>query len=148
MSDLISTQELVAKIVDTAIRKILSGEQKLTKEYEQSVKEAVNVALNTARQGELMDDVISRQEAIDVLEERLQANGYSNVALVSESNRSIGYLRRLPSAQPQRTGLWINDHCSECGQYVWYGDMRKYCPNCGARMDGEIEAWNRRGMNG
>ena len=49
MSDLISTQESVAKIVDTAIRKILSGEQKLTKEYEQSVKEAVNVILNTAR---------------------------------------------------------------------------------------------------
>ena len=38
MSNLISTQEAVTKIVDTAIRKILSGEQKLTKEYEQSVK--------------------------------------------------------------------------------------------------------------
>ena len=49
MSDLISTQDLVTKIVDTAIRKILSGEQKLTKEYEQSVKETVNVILNTAR---------------------------------------------------------------------------------------------------
>ena len=49
MSDLISTQEAVAKIVDTAIRKILSGEQKLTKEYEQTVIEAVNVILNTAR---------------------------------------------------------------------------------------------------
>ena len=49
MSDLISTQESVAKIVDTAIRKILSGEQKLTKEYEQSVIEAVNVILDTER---------------------------------------------------------------------------------------------------
>lgn len=49
MSDLISTQELVAKIVDTSIRKILSGEQKLTKEYEQSVIDAVDVILNTAR---------------------------------------------------------------------------------------------------
>ena len=49
MSDLISTQESVAKIVDTAIRKILSGEQKLTKEYEQSVIEAVDVILDTAR---------------------------------------------------------------------------------------------------
>ena len=49
MSDLISTQEAVAKIVDTSIRKILSGKQKLTKEYEQSVKDAVNVILNTAR---------------------------------------------------------------------------------------------------
>ena len=49
MSDLISTQEAVVKIADTAIRKILSGEQKLTKEYEQSIKDAVNVILNTAR---------------------------------------------------------------------------------------------------
>lgn len=49
MSDLISTQEAVAKIVDTAIQKILSGEQKLTKEYEQTVIDAVNVILNTAR---------------------------------------------------------------------------------------------------
>ena len=49
MSDLISTQELVAKIVDTSIRKILSGEQKLTKEYEQSVIEVVDEILNTAR---------------------------------------------------------------------------------------------------
>ena len=52
MSDLISTQELVAKIVDTAIRKILSGEQKLTKEYEQSVIEAVNAILDTARRAQ------------------------------------------------------------------------------------------------
>ena len=49
MSDLISTQESVAKIIDTAIRKIISGEQKLTKEYEQSVIDAVDVILNTAR---------------------------------------------------------------------------------------------------
>lgn len=49
MSDLISTEEAVVKIVNTAIRKILSGEQKLTKEYEQSIKETVNMILDTAR---------------------------------------------------------------------------------------------------
>ena len=49
MSDLISAQESVAKIVDTAIRKILSGEQKLTKEYEQFVIKAVDLILDTAR---------------------------------------------------------------------------------------------------
>ena len=49
MGDLISTQEAVVKIVDTAMRKIMSGEQKLTKEYEQSVIDAVNVILNTAQ---------------------------------------------------------------------------------------------------
>ena len=57
MSDLISTQESVAKIVDTAIRKILSGEQKLTKEYEKSVKDAVDVILDTARR-EAQADIV------------------------------------------------------------------------------------------
>lgn len=57
MSDLISAQEAVVEIVDTAIQKILSGEQKLTKEYEQSVKEAVNVILNTARRDAQADIV-------------------------------------------------------------------------------------------
>lgn len=52
MSDLISTQESVTKIIDAAIRKILSGEQKLTKEYEQSVIDAVDVILDTVRRTE------------------------------------------------------------------------------------------------
>ena len=50
---------------------------------------------------QLATDTISRQDAIDVLEERLQANGHSNVALVSELNRCIGYLMQLPSAQSE-----------------------------------------------
>lgn len=57
MSDLVSTQESVTKIVDAAIRKILSGEQKLTKEYEQSVKDAVDVILDTARR-EAQADIV------------------------------------------------------------------------------------------
>ena len=48
-----------------------------------------------------INDSISRAAAINILEERLKANGYSNVALVSELNRSIGYLMRLPSTQPE-----------------------------------------------
>ena len=57
----------------------------------------------------MSDDLISRQAAINVLEERLQANGYSNVALVSELNRSIGYLMRLPSAQPNTCEYWDDE---------------------------------------
>ena len=91
-----------------------------------------------------MDDLISRQAAIDVLEERLRANGYSNVALVSELNRSIGYLMRLPSAEP-KTGhaetassgvltptVWAV--CSECKKPIDLWD--NYCRSCGARMNG------------
>ena len=33
-------------------------------------------------------------------------------------------------------GYWADDDCcSKCGQYVYHGFMRKYCPNCGAKMD-------------
>jgi transcriptional regulator with XRE-family HTH domain len=66
-------------------------------------------------------DCIERQAAIDVLEERLQANGYSNVALVSEFNRSIGYLMRLPSAQPEII------RCNDCKHWTQTtGNMRGF----------------------
>ena len=97
------------------------------------------------------DDTISRKAAIGVLEERLKTNGYSNTALVSELNRSIGYLMRLPSAE--RRGRWIEEYsanhfqakCSACGESTLYGityDLEgnayymNYCPNCGAKMEG------------
>lgn len=46
----------------------------------------------------MSDDLISRQAAIDELEERVYANRCST-AVVSELNRSIGYILHLPSAQ-------------------------------------------------
>jgi hypothetical protein len=38
-------------------------------------------------------------------------------------------------AEPVRHGKWIDENCSICGQYVYHGDARNYCPNCGARME-------------
>ena len=37
--------------------------------------------------------------------------------------------------EPVRRGKWIDENCSECGQYVYHGDARRYCPNCGAKME-------------
>lgn len=120
-----------------------------------------------------MSDLISRQDAIDVLEERLRANGYSNVGLVSELNRSIGYIMKLPSAQPDTCDYWDSEsnyctlnkpsaqptidavevvhgswekylnegllwRCSICGSRI--NAPYHYCPNCGAKMDGEEKA--------
>lgn len=71
-------------------------------------------------------EFISRQAAIDVLEERLQANGYSNVALVSELNRSIGYLMGLPSVDAVPVV-----RCKDCRwyktNYMWNGTEVKIC---------------------
>ena len=51
-------------------------------------------------------------------------------------------------AEPVRHGHWIEDeiqihiektyHCSECDCLAWGEDEKtRYCPICGARMDGE-----------
>lgn len=68
-------------------------------------------------------------------------------------------LEELPSAQPeQKVGKWIiatgmmppefHGHhcCSECGNFANmeppFGnqeDLSKFCPNCGVKMEGEIE---------
>lgn len=49
MSDLISAKEAVVEIVNNALHKILSGEQTLTREYEQSVLNAVKMVLDATQ---------------------------------------------------------------------------------------------------
>ena len=41
--------------------------------------------------------------------------------------------------ETRQVGEWINDNCSVCGQYVYHGDARNYCPNCGAKMEVDHE---------
>ena len=88
-----------------------------------------------------MNDLISRQQAIDAVADGLKGIfvEYRDIA-----EKMIG---KLPSAQPERKkGKWIYHsnwesdgecgyECSECGMGsdVDYG----YCMRCGARMDGE-----------
>lgn len=94
-----------------------------------------------------MSDLIERRAAIDEIEERKYANGYRNVAVISELNRLEGYIMRLPSAQPERKkGKWISSDdfdeyysCSECRKgETQFDGLYRYCPWCGARMD-EVE---------
>ena len=60
---------------------------------------------------------------------------------------------RIPAADvaPVVHGEWVDEgfyadgsakhafHCSNCGHHIieWKDDTSNYCPNCGARMDGE-----------
>ena len=86
-----------------------------------------------------MDDLISRQAAIDALkraEALTRAFGYHNV---------IETIRELPTAE--KKGKWIpvtngrgGHECDQCHEYApsWQtGEehLTNYCPNCGARME-------------
>jgi len=92
-----------------------------------------------------MDDLISRQAAIDVIAS-MEAVGYSPYATIGRLDALLA-LNRLPSAE--RRGRWVNEkyrwiksismwwsaayECSVCGEAGikdWH-----YCPNCGARME-------------
>lgn len=74
----------------------------------------VPAVCTTTINGEYLDDVLDRQPTID--------------------------------AEPVRHGKWVNKnwnwYCSECDKPGYKGHIPAepdldYCPNCGARMDGE-----------
>ena len=92
-----------------------------------------------------MSDYISRQEAVDLLEELETKRLKGDVSLLYAP--MIKGLKKLPSAQPERKkGKWILPNnpiavslnewiCSEC-KYLIDG-KHNFCSNCGADMRGE-----------
>jgi len=90
-----------------------------------------------------MNDLISRQAAIGIIQNWLKFEGYS----WGEKNVmkcTIDELRNLPSVSTEKTGRWIHwasgDDCSECGWSTGrYIPTTKYCPNCGSQMEGVSE---------
>ena len=90
-----------------------------------------------------MDDYISRQAALDALNEQAKAmEAWSS--RYDEQRRGIlsskNIINDLPSADVQlvRHGHWIintyNIQCSECGRIEEIYPS-EYCMHCGARMD-------------
>lgn len=100
----------------------------------------------------MVDDLISRQAAIDALGEKPLAwtEGEYELGLQNQWQSDVDALNGLPSAQPERkTGRWIDEaydpfiisgRCSVCGweAHLYEDDVvgMNYCPNCGAKMDG------------
>ena len=98
-----------------------------------------------------MDDLISRQDAIDALEREktystAYKDGYTQTDYFKQYNMGltdgIKALNKLPSAQ--KRGEWIpvcrgkQCNCSVCGEgydhtYEFIEDWN-FCPNCGAGM--------------
>ena len=88
----------------------------------------------------MKDDLISRQAAIDEIKEIYE--WHDNVT----KERIIEHFKQLPPAQPERIrGRWNNGFCNKCNAHAPFWAMAStyyesnYCPNCGAKMDEEIE---------
>lgn len=88
------------------------------------------------------DDLISRQAAIKLLKAKLAEIFFKETA---EKNIEK-WLNELPSVHlEQKTGYWIGEElgeCSNCGHSgcasdIWNGCEQMFCPNCGAKMEGE-----------
>ena len=105
---IVKLKALYTNAVAAMLRADACGDDESSKvmtEYAETLDSAIK-ALETALQTD--GDCISRQAAIDEIEERKNVNGYSNVALISELNRLEGYIMRLPSVQPEII------HCRDC----------------------------------
>ena len=87
-----------------------------------------------------MNDLISRQQAVDALDKRFDSIPIEQTTEILLLRKD---LRDLPTAEPQRIkGKWAlqsDDYheyyeCDQCGIAVGIDDIRNFCPNCGADM--------------
>lgn len=88
-----------------------------------------------------MNDLISRSAAIDYLMTNMgwhDEDGYEVDDADEKRDIITDLVNGIPTVDAVLVvhGWWTDDECcSECGQYVYQGDMRNYCPCCGAKMD-------------
>ena len=110
--------------------------------------------------GKKMNDLISRKEAIEWVQNILATHLYYHPCSKSRNvpiDEVIDRLERQPSIDAVKHGIWIEEntrprssqfYCSVCHRTAydpqptridgWVKRCRyAYCPNCGARMDGE-----------
>lgn len=95
-------------------------------------------------------DLISREAAIDALirakEPKNKGDGTVEITILTDGAiRDV--INKIPTAHPEppKTGKWVirviwppdgeDCYCSECGKGECLPNW-KYCPHCGARMEG------------
>ena len=96
-----------------------------------------------------MDDLISRQAAIDAIRESTSKyTGFMDMEMYTDDD-AVEAIEGIPPAQPKRNkGIWLPDN--RCGGGYWVCSscknpteafaanvLYKYCPFCGADMRGE-----------
>lgn len=97
----------------------------------------------------MADEYIRREDFIQYLEKCKKGAAVTNLvwAAIMAIERDV---RDMPAADVATVvhGHWIKDNffsddvnngekCSQCGELIgWFGNPPKYCPGCGALMDG------------
>ena len=93
-----------------------------------------------------MNDLISRQQAIDALrdylvEKRCPDDGTLTCRLIENE-----VINKLPPAEPKRgewtyqNGMIICDQCLRAIRSIDHDGLLNFCPNCGAKMEENNES--------
>ena len=98
-----------------------------------------------------MDDLISRQDAIDAIEKAMCEDGFRSSTGLIHKTTAYEIIRHLPSSQPEpKSLLYYGDgysegkmvydsaECPNCGYIYDEGDQvwgEPYCPHCGQALD-------------
>ena len=142
---------IVDAMTDWAIRQIkaLPSSQQEIIRCEDCKHWGMHKSLNVPRK---MNDLISRQAALDIIDAELSGWLTDDERLHLEG---VGTgIECLPTIDPVKRGKWIpiNERaakCSLCGEWEYtngidntgtaiiHRAIKHYCPTCGARMDGE-----------
>ena len=120
----------------------------MPKEWINPIHDALIMTIKALEQ-EHCDDAISRQQAIDKMqeleEEDIEAYGCS-IPEGFDGKRAIEALKTLSSVHPKpKVGQWIVHPkgiyahlvCDKCLSNAPYDCRINYCPNCGAKMEVE-----------
>lgn len=94
-----------------------------------------------------MDELINKQEVIDLLMERTSSLRGIHGDLGGACSGAAKLIMQMQSAKPKK-GKWIRDghhiRCDQCGVYMCDTDREgdkipnNFCPNCGSYNGGEI----------
>lgn len=96
----------------------------------------------------MIDADLPMEQMEKLLDHHLMMGNFSADGAVSDC---INFLKTAPTidAVPVRHGHWVKNekrpgffecsccHCHDRETYPFYTNVWKYCPNCGAKMDGE-----------
>lgn len=81
--------------------------------------------------------------SMELMNEVLNAYAKADFRFAHALNVFQGLIDKAPTVEERKQGHWLTKkawhvECSECHHVLEFiCDVKKYCPNCGAKMEGE-----------